>query len=63
MHNKLTKEQRQNAMEKFRKGQIKILVSSDISARGLDIENVTHIINLDFLLCILYKILFMKFKR
>ncbi|ASW44360.1 DEAD/DEAH box helicase [Clostridium isatidis] len=48
MHNKLTKEQRQNAMEKFRKGQIKILVSSDISARGLDIENVTHIINLDF---------------
>ncbi|NLZ34718.1 MAG: DEAD/DEAH box helicase, partial [Clostridiales bacterium] len=34
MHNKLTKEQRQNAMEKFRKGQIKILVSSDISARG-----------------------------
>lgn len=48
MHNKLTKEQRQNAMEKFRKGQIKILVSSDISARGFDIENVTHIINLDF---------------
>jgi len=48
IHNKLTKQQRQNAMEKFRKGQIKILVSSDISARGFDIENVTHIINLDF---------------
>ena len=48
MHNKLTKEQRQNAMEKFRSGKINILVSSDISARGLDIEGVTHIINLDF---------------
>ena len=35
MHNKLTKEQRQNAMEKFRSGKINILVSSDISARGL----------------------------
>ena len=45
LYNKLTKEQRQNAMEKFRSGKINILVSSDISARGLDIEGVTHIIN------------------
>ncbi|MGL4107204.1 DEAD/DEAH box helicase [Clostridium sp. LP20] len=48
MHNKLTKEQRQNALESFRTGKINILVSSDISARGLDIQGVTHIINLDF---------------
>ena len=48
MHNKLTKEQRQNALESFRNGKINILVSSDISARGLDIEGVSHIINLDF---------------
>ena len=48
MHNKLSKEQRQNALESFRKGKINILVSSDMSARGLDINDVTHIINLDF---------------
>lgn len=48
MHKKLSKEQRQNALESFRTGKINILVSSDISARGLDIQGVTHIINLDF---------------
>lgn len=47
VHKKLTKEQRQLALEKFRNGKIKILVSSDVSARGLDIPGVTHIINLD----------------
>lgn len=48
MHKKITKEQRQQALQKFRSGKINILVSSDISARGLDIEGITHIINLDF---------------
>ena len=48
MNNRLSKEERQNALESFRRGKINILVSSDISARGLDIEDVTHIINLDF---------------
>lgn len=48
MHKRITKEQRQQALEKFRNGKINILVSSDISARGLDIQGVTHIINLDF---------------
>ena len=48
VHKKLSKEERQNALESFRRGKIKILVSSDVSARGLDIPGVTHIINLDF---------------
>lgn len=48
IHGKSTKEERQKAIESFRKGKVKILVSSDISARGIDIEDVTHIINLDF---------------
>ncbi|MGG7097656.1 DEAD/DEAH box helicase [Clostridium sardiniense] len=48
MHKRITKEQRQQALEKFRNGKINILVSSDISARGLDIQDITHIINLDF---------------
>ncbi|MDU1855931.1 MAG: C-terminal helicase domain-containing protein, partial [Clostridium baratii] len=48
IHKRITKEQRQQALENFRNGKINILVSSDISARGLDIADVTHIINLDF---------------
>ncbi|MEG0641177.1 MAG: DEAD/DEAH box helicase [Clostridium sp.] len=48
IHKNVTKEQRQKAMESIRNGKIRILVSSDVSARGLDIPDVTHIINLDF---------------
>lgn len=42
-----SKEDRKKALEGFRKGEIKLLVASDIAARGLDIKGVTHIINLD----------------
>ncbi len=42
-----SKEERKKAMEGFRKGDIKLLVASDIAARGLDIKGVTHIFNLD----------------
>jgi len=42
-----SKEDRKKALESFRKGEIKLLVASDIAARGLDIKGVTHIINLD----------------
>jgi len=41
------KEERKKALEGFRKGDIKLLVASDIAARGLDIKGVTHIFNLD----------------
>lgn len=48
LHSIVSKEERQKAMEEFRRGKIKILVSSDLAARGLDIPNITHIINMDF---------------
>ncbi len=48
LHGIVSKEERQKAMEDFRRGKIKILVSSDLAARGLDIPNITHIINMDF---------------
>lgn len=41
------KEERKRALEGFRKGGIKLLVASDLAARGLDIKGVTHIFNLD----------------
>lgn len=47
IHGKATKEERQKAMEDFRNGRLQILVASDLAARGLDIKEVTHIINLD----------------
>jgi len=42
-----TKEERQQALQGFRNGKIQILVASDLAARGLDIEGLTHIFNLD----------------
>ena len=41
------KEERKKAMEDFRNGKLQILVASDIAARGIDVKDVTHIINLD----------------
>ena len=39
--------ERKNALDDFRAGRVSVLVASDIGARGLDISQVTHIINLD----------------
>ena len=43
-----SKEERQRSIEAFRNGKFNVLVSSDVSARGLDIPEVTHIISMDF---------------
>lgn len=47
MHGNIQKEERKRALDLFRSGKIKLLVSSDLTARGLDIPEVTHIIHLD----------------
>ena len=47
IHGTSDKIQRQMALDQFRNGTVDLLVSSDLSARGLDIKGVTHIINLD----------------
>ncbi|EPZ59359.1 helicase conserved C-terminal domain protein [[Clostridium] sordellii ATCC 9714] len=44
----MTKEDRKNALDKFKSGKSNVLVSSDLSARGIDIKDVTHVFNLDF---------------
>ncbi len=48
IYGKMSKEERKNALYKFKTGKANILVSSDLSARGLDIKNITHVFNLDF---------------
>jgi ATP-dependent RNA helicase RhlE len=40
--------QRDRAMLGFRRGQYNILVATDIAARGLDVANISHVINFDF---------------
>ncbi|WP_294153596.1 DEAD/DEAH box helicase [uncultured Clostridium sp.] len=47
MSGHISKEDRKLAIESFRRGKIKILVSSDVTARGLDVEGVTHVFHLD----------------
>ncbi|KAK1988516.1 DEAD/DEAH box helicase [Colletotrichum cereale] len=44
IHSKLTQAQRTNAAERFRKADTGILFSTDVTARGLDFPNVTHVI-------------------
>jgi len=43
----LTQNQRQQAMDGFRSGRIKILVATDIAARGIDVTQISHVINYD----------------
>lgn len=38
---------RKQAMDDFRRGTVRVLLASDVAARGLDIKGVTHVINLD----------------
>jgi ATP-dependent RNA helicase CshB len=42
-----TKQEREKALNQFRKGDIHILVATDLAARGLDVDDVTHIIQVD----------------
>lgn len=45
LHGDLSQSQRDDVMNRFRKRQIQILVATDVAARGLDVNDLTHIIN------------------
>lgn len=47
LHGARDKRDRKQAMDDFRSARVRVLIASDIAARGLDIPGVTHIINLD----------------
>jgi ATP-dependent RNA helicase DeaD len=47
IHGDLSQEARETVMRRFRRGHINVLVATDVAARGLDIENVSHVINFD----------------
>jgi superfamily II DNA/RNA helicase len=47
LHGGLSKFERQKTLDRFRRGKLRILIASDVAARGLDIKGVTHIFNID----------------
>ena len=45
VHGDLGQGQRERAMRAFRNGKVDVLVATDVAARGLDVEDVTHVVN------------------
>jgi ATP-dependent RNA helicase RhlE len=47
IHGDRSQSQRESALKDFKAGQTRILVATDVAARGIDIESVSHVINYD----------------
>src|SRR5919202_935791 len=47
IHGNKSQPQRERALADFKSGQVKILVATDIAARGIDVSGVSHVVNFD----------------
>jgi ATP-dependent RNA helicase DeaD len=47
MHGDMFQAKREKVMGKLREGDLKVLVASDLASRGLDVEDITHVVNYD----------------
>ncbi len=47
LHSNKSQNQRQSALDDFRAGKCQVLVATDIAARGIDVEGISHVINYD----------------
>jgi superfamily II DNA/RNA helicase len=47
MHGNKTQNQRQRALARFERGEVDTLVATDVAARGIDVQDITHVINFD----------------
>lgn len=47
IHGDKSQNARQRALEAFRRNQVRVLVATDVAARGLDVDGITHVVNFD----------------
>lgn len=47
LHGDLKQSQRTRVLEQFKKGKIRVIVATDVAARGIDVKDLTHVINID----------------
>jgi len=47
LHAKADKQERKSAIDRFRSGKINILITSDLASRGLDIQNISYVVQMD----------------
>ena len=47
LHGDMTQAARQKTLERFSEGKVDVLVATDVAARGLDLDHITHVINYD----------------
>ena len=47
MHGNKSQNQRNRALARFAAGDVDTLVATDVAARGIDVEDITHVINFD----------------
>src|SRR5438093_117758 len=47
MHGDMSQKARERALARFDRGKVKTLVATDVAARGLDLDDITHVINFD----------------
>jgi len=48
LHSNRTQGQRLQALARFRSGEVRVLVATDIAARGIDVDGISHVVNFDF---------------
>ena len=47
LHSDRSQNQRQEALDSFKKGRVRVLIATDIAARGIDVRGISHVINFD----------------
>jgi ATP-dependent RNA helicase RhlE len=47
IHGDKSQQARTKALASFKRGKVRVLVATDIAARGIDVENITHVVNFD----------------
>src|SRR5208282_3809395 len=48
LHSNRSQNQRLNALKAFKSGAVRVLVATDIAARGIDVDGISHVVNFDF---------------